>query len=347
MPSASKGETWPKRLPRPGPLGSKVSKLWKSSMRPISGAMRTKKVRTPEGRGPGEGSRGGAAGGANWLRSRTPLHGSRLQAQPADGEFQQRPDDRGANQPDQAGEAVDVDRADRQERRRDEAEGEVAPGAGRLAQGEDEGEDEEGLDRLLEGALGEVGGDHIGEADDQGAGGAGCRLQAREGGQGRERREDRHSDAEAAEALDEADAQALVEGDDDRVGPERVALVQQLPSLTMGQAVGGQQVLGHVRVEAGAEDPEVAFDRERERGRQQRDQRDRPARAQRLPHALHPSPEIGDGCHHEQRHDDRSDDTVAAEPHRPPAERAEQRQADRWREPRPAPGAAESDRRLT
>ena len=27
MPSASKGEIWPKRLPRPGPLGSKVSKL--------------------------------------------------------------------------------------------------------------------------------------------------------------------------------------------------------------------------------------------------------------------------------------------------------------------------------
>ena len=46
MPSASKGETWPKRLPSPGPLGSKVSKLWKSSMRPISGAIRTAKVRS-------------------------------------------------------------------------------------------------------------------------------------------------------------------------------------------------------------------------------------------------------------------------------------------------------------
>ena len=38
----------------------------------------------------------------------------------------------------------------------------------------------------------------------------------------------------------------------------------------MGQPVGGQQVLGHVGVEAGAEDPEVPLDDERQRGGEQR-----------------------------------------------------------------------------
>ncbi len=256
----------------------------------------------------------------------------------ADGEFQQCPETRGADQPDQAGEAVDVDGADGEEGCGDEAQGEVAPGAGRLAQGEDEGEDEQGLDRLLEGALGEVGGDDVGEADDQGAGGARDGPQAGEGGERGQRCEHGDSDTEAAEALDEADAQSLVQSDDDRVRPERVALVQQLSALAVGEPVGSQQVLGHVRVEAGAEDPEVAFDRERQRGRQQRDQGDRPARPQRLPQALHPSPEIDDGRHHEDRHDDRRDDPVAPKSHRPPADRAEQRQANRWREPRPAAG---------
>ena len=60
----------------------------------------------------------------------------------------------------------------------------------------------------------------------------------------------------------------------------------------MGEPVGRQQVLGHVRVEAGAEDPEVAFDGERQRGRRQGDQGNRPAGAQRLPAALDPAPQV-------------------------------------------------------
>ena len=52
MPSASKGETWPKRLPRPGPFGSKVSKLWNSTIRPISGATRTAKASRARPAGP-------------------------------------------------------------------------------------------------------------------------------------------------------------------------------------------------------------------------------------------------------------------------------------------------------
>jgi hypothetical protein len=294
----------------------------------------------------------GAVGRGSWGGAKRgpfpppPPNPPRPRAHPADGEFQERPDDGRADQPDESRKAVDVDGADRQQRRRHEAQWEVAPAAGRLAQRQHEGEDEQGLDRLLEGPLGEVGGDDVGKAHDQSAGGARRRPQIRESGEGRERGQDRDGDAEAAEALDEADAETLVESDDDRVWPERVALVQQLAALAVSQPVRGQQVLGHIRVEAGAEDPEVALDRERQRGRQQRDQRNRPARAQRLPHALHPSPEIGDRRHHEDRHDDRRDDTVAPEPHRPPANRAEQRQADRRREPRPAPSPAKADGRL-
>ena len=45
--------------------------------------------------------------------------------------------------------------------------------SGGLPEGKDESEDEEGLHRLLEGALGEVGGDYVGEGDEEGSGGAG------------------------------------------------------------------------------------------------------------------------------------------------------------------------------
>ena len=80
-----------------------------------------------------------------------------------------RPEDRGADQPDQAREAVGVDgRPPPDQSGRDEAKREVAPVRGRrLPQGKDEGEHEEGLHRLLEGALGEVGGDQVGEADEE------------------------------------------------------------------------------------------------------------------------------------------------------------------------------------
>ncbi len=51
MPRAVKGEIWPKRLPRPGPLGSKVSKLWKSIIRPSSGRAPTRKTTSASSRG--------------------------------------------------------------------------------------------------------------------------------------------------------------------------------------------------------------------------------------------------------------------------------------------------------
>ena len=73
--------------------------------------------------------------------------------------------------------------------------------------------------------------------------------------------EDGDGDGEAGEALDQADAEALVEGDDDCVRAQRIALDEELGRVAFGEAVGGQQVLGHVGVEAGAEDAEVALRR--------------------------------------------------------------------------------------
>ena len=49
-----------------------------------------------------------------------------------------------------------------------------------------------------------------------------------EGGQRGQRGKHGDSDRQAGEALDKADAEALVQSDDDRVGAERVALMQQL-----------------------------------------------------------------------------------------------------------------------
>ena len=261
MPSAVKGEIWPKRLPRPGPLGSKVSKLWKSIIRPSSGRAPTRKT---------------TRASKQWANGQRSL--------------QRKPDDQNRRQPDQAGEAVGVDGADRDQGGGDEAQREIAPGAGALAEGQDEGEDEEGLDHLLEGALGVVGGDKVGEADHQGCGGATPSWLVGEGRQGREGGEDRCGDREAVEALDDAYSQALVQSDDHRVRAERVALAQELRAVAVGEAVGRQQVLGHVRVEAGAEDAEVAFDRKGQRGGEQRDDRDREAGAQRLSPALEPCP---------------------------------------------------------
>ena len=68
----------------------------------------------------------------------------------------------------------------------------------------------------------------------------------------------------------------LVRATDYRVGAERIALVQELGTLAVGEAVRRQQVLGHVRVEAGAEDAEVAFGDEGQRGRGKGEQGDRP-----------------------------------------------------------------------
>ena len=250
-------------------------------------------------------------------------------------------------QPDQARVAVGVDGADRDQRGRDEAQRQLAPARAprRLPQGEDEGEDQECLHRLLEGALCEVGGDHVGEADEERRRGAAQRRLLGEGREGGQRGEDRDRDGEAVEALDEVDPEPLFESDGDRVRPERVALAQELRAGAVREPVGRQQVLGHVRVEAGAEDPEVAFDDERERSRRQRRQRHRSTRPKGLP-APRTRPHRKASGRRRKRDEDGGDRAVPGQPHRRPADRADQRQPDRRRQPGPAAHPAEPDRRL-
>ena len=76
------------------------------------------------------------------------------------------------------------------------------------------------------------------------------------------------------------------------VRAEGIALVQQLRAVAFGEAVGREQVLRHVGVEAGAEDAEVAFDREGERGRQEGAERDGGSSTQRLSPALDPPAKV-------------------------------------------------------
>src|SRR4029077_17748607 len=129
-----------------------------------------------------------------------------------------------------------------------------------------------------EGALSEVGGGHVGDADEERPGGATDWGQIAEGGEGGQRYEDRDRDRKAAEALDDADSKTLVEGNDDRVRAEWITLVRQLRPDAMRESIRGEQMLGHVRVEAGAEDPEVALNDKWQRGGNQRQSRDRPTR---------------------------------------------------------------------
>jgi hypothetical protein len=254
--------------------------------------------------------------------------------------------DKGGTEPDKGREAVGVDAAGRDQRRGDVLERQARPIPLTLAQRQHEGQQEQRLHRLLEGALGEVGGDDVGEADEEGAGGARKRGKLLESGKCRQAGENRNGDSQAAEPLDEADPEALVQGHHDRVRTERIALVQQLRGLPVHQPICRQQVLGHVGVEARPEDPEVPFDGERERGGQERPERYRPADADRLPSPLDPPPQVNHRRHGEHENDNRGDDPIPRHPHRPPTDRAQQRQPHTRRQPRPAPPAAEPDRRL-
>ena len=129
-------------------------------------------------------------------------------------------------------------------------------------------------------------------------------------------------------------------------GPSGIALAEELGDFAVGEPVGRQQMLGHVRVEAGAEDPEVAFGDEGQRGRQERKNGDRGAGPQRLPRPFNPTAQEEHRCEREHEDRERGDRPLTRQPHRPPANGAEQGQPHRGRQPRPAALPAERDRRL-
>ena len=74
---------------------------------------------------------------------------------------------------------------------------------------------------------------------------------------------------------------------------ERIPLVQELRALAVREPVGGQKVLRHIRVEAGAEDAEVAFDGEGQGGGRQGERPDREPRGQLLPGPVDTPPQVG------------------------------------------------------
>ena len=86
----------------------------------------------------------------------------------------------------------------------------------------------------------------------------------------------------------------------------------------------------------------MALDEERQGSGEERPERDRPAGGERLARPLDPAPQIGDGADRQDQYRDRRDHPVPGQPHRSPADRAEQRQAHRRRQPRPAPSPAEA-----
>jgi hypothetical protein len=71
---------------------------------------------------------------------------------------------------------------------------------------------------------------------------------------------------------------------------ERIPLDEQPRTLPVGKAIGGEEVLGHVRVEAGAENPEASLDDERQRRGNERGRCRRQARDGRFSNAHHPAP---------------------------------------------------------
>ena len=330
MPSASSGESWSKRLPSPGPSGSKVSKLAKSTIRPSSGAI----ADASEADGERRRRRRRAHGTAKPPRLPPCRRPTELDRNPGP-ERDQQPDSPGScrcRRAPIASTASGSPRADRgpAERRRHSAPALRARSRrrGRRAP-----------DRLLEGALGEVGGEHVGEADQQRADDPPRRREPLEQRRARRGRRDRDREREAVEAVDEARAERR-DRDDHRVRAERVAWSSQALAAAVREPVGGEQVLRHVRVEPGAEDPEAALDDERERG----DARGRSARPG--PRSAAPSAPVSSRPAGPGRDRGRAPPsaTIAAVPcpaaGPSPSRSRERGEADRRREPRPAPPPA-------
>ena len=190
-------------------------------------------------------------------------------------ELHERPQAGGARQPQQPGKAIGVDGADRQPGERDRGEGVPRPDSvvrsrdqrppRQLVQSDREGKHEQCFHGLLEGALNQVRGRHVRQADQQRAEDAPPLGERRQKDERRQRRHHGDRESEAVEAVDEAAAGPLRCGHDQGVGTERVALTEELPALAVSELVGGVEMLRHVRVEAGAEDPKAPLDEERER----------------------------------------------------------------------------------
>ena len=270
IPSASSGEIRLKRLPSPAPDGLKVSKLAKSIIRPISGAAAIATAASAT-------AVAGAARRASAIASAAEPRAA------ASAELDHSPQPGSARQPQQPGEAVGVDGADRQRRQRYRGERVASPGSAarargqpsprQLVQADRERKHEECLHGLLEGALDQVRGGHVGKAHKKRTDDPPPLRERRHKRKRRQRRRHRDRQHQPVEAVDEAGAGALRCGDDQGMGTERVALTEEPAALAVSELVGGVEMLRHVRIEAGAEDPEAPLDEERKRCGEQRQPR--------------------------------------------------------------------------
>ncbi|HEX7246365.1 MAG TPA: hypothetical protein VF245_12470, partial [Solirubrobacterales bacterium] len=137
-----------------------------------------------------------------------------------------------------------------------------------------EGEDEERLGGLLEGALGVVGGPEVGHRDEDRGEHPSYRPQIAERPKRRDRRQ--HPDREdlADEGLAEADPGQRRDRVGERVWAQRVAGFRRRPQ-TAAQPLGPGQVQPEVVVEADTEEPPAAADRKGDRENQDDHRRDR------------------------------------------------------------------------
>jgi hypothetical protein len=129
------------------------------------------------------------------------------------------------------------------------------------------------------------------------------------------------------------------------VRPERIAGLDQPLAAAARQPVGREQVLGHVGVEAGAEDPEPALDDERKRGRKDRHERNRARAKQPARQVVDPTDEERGRRRADDPEGDHGRGPLARQPHRRPADRDQSGEANRRRELGPgAPPAHRQDR---
>ena len=178
-----------------------------------------------------------------------------------------RVDRRRAEEPEEAREAIGVDRA-----RRDHRQRQGAANGGRAGQEEGEGNQEQGLHRLLERALRQVGRGEIGKRHQRRGDHPGRRPQVAQRLNGDQRGEHGDGERDARERLDQARPQPLAEPGGERVRPHRVATFDQPRRLSHPrvQPVRDQQVGGHVVVDKpDAEDPDAPVDDERDRDDQE------------------------------------------------------------------------------
>ncbi len=199
-------------------------------------------------------------------RARFPGGGGEGAPTPVARDLDQRPDDRDAAEPSEARERVDVDGPRRQDPERDRV-----PPSAHGGQEQREGEQEQRHDRLLERLLREVRGRQVRKRHERRRPDARRAAQATERGVCDQRGERRDRQGEPGEDVDRARAEQAGDTGDERVGAERIALIDEhrLRPEPLVDPVGQQQVGGHVVVdEPDPEDPDVAGGDERDCGEQ-------------------------------------------------------------------------------